>query len=148
EGYGKAVNVGFDRARGHYILLFESDDFLEPEMCEALYCHALTTSVDIVKSNGFFSFENNVSSPKPLYSASRVGKHGDARAVYKDTWFRHPCLWNALYRREYLIEKGVRMPETPGASFQDVSFLLALYCSAESMYLANGPYYHYRIHAA
>src|SRR5690606_710472 len=78
EGYGKAVNVGFDRARGHYILLFESDDFLEPEMCEALYCHALTTSVDIVKSNGFFSFENNVSSPKPLYSASRVGKHGDA----------------------------------------------------------------------
>lgn len=39
-GYGASVNKGFDIAKGEYIGIVESDDFIAPEMYEEMYNYA------------------------------------------------------------------------------------------------------------
>ena len=36
-GYGNSMNIGMDKARGEYIGIVESDDYVERDMCEFLY---------------------------------------------------------------------------------------------------------------
>ena len=55
-GYSKAVNCGIKLARGEYIGIIESDDWVEPTMYEKLYRRA-DGSVDIVKC-GFWTFNS------------------------------------------------------------------------------------------
>ena len=48
EGYGKAMNVGIDRAHGKYIGIVESDDYILPEMYQILYETAEAYQLDAV----------------------------------------------------------------------------------------------------
>lgn len=50
-GYGRAVNHGIELAKGEYIGIIESDDWIEPTMYEKLYQKAVETNSDITKSN-------------------------------------------------------------------------------------------------
>ena len=54
-GYGNSMNRGLDMARGEYIGIVESDDWVEPDMFEKLYQAAKAAKADVVKSN-FFLF--------------------------------------------------------------------------------------------
>ena len=54
SGYGNSMNVGFDAARGEYIGILESDDFIEENMLELHYYLAKTNDVEVVKSNFYF----------------------------------------------------------------------------------------------
>ena len=40
SGYGDSMNKGLEMARGKYIAILESDDFLEPEALEYMYGEA------------------------------------------------------------------------------------------------------------
>lgn len=48
-GYGASVNKGFDIAKGEYIGIVESDDFIAPEMYEEMYNYAKKLDADVVK---------------------------------------------------------------------------------------------------
>ena len=50
QGYGVAMNIGIQQAKGQYIGILESDDFVEPNMFEELYSIALQNDVDFIKS--------------------------------------------------------------------------------------------------
>lgn len=50
-GYGKAVNAGIARARGKYIGIIESDDWIAPDMYEKLFAQAEKTGAEITKGN-------------------------------------------------------------------------------------------------
>ena len=61
RGYGHTINVGLNNAKGEYVGIVESDDYVLPEMFETLYLHAEKDQLDFVKSD-FFLFwksENN-----------------------------------------------------------------------------------------
>ena len=49
-GYGASVNKGFDIAKGEYIGIVESDDFIAPEMYEEMYNYAKKLDADVVKT--------------------------------------------------------------------------------------------------
>lgn len=53
SGYGHSMNTGLKCARGEYVGIVESDDFIEPNMFEELYRLAKTHGVKVVKSNFF-----------------------------------------------------------------------------------------------
>ena len=53
-GYGSSMNVGLEQARGTYIAIVESDDFIDSDMMERLYEMAETYNLDIVKSTCYF----------------------------------------------------------------------------------------------
>lgn len=53
-GYGKAVNAGIARARGKYIGIIESDDWIAPDMYEKLFAQAEKTGAEITKGNFYW----------------------------------------------------------------------------------------------
>ena len=49
SGYGATMNMGLDMARGKYVGIIESDDYIEPEMFEILYNEAENNELDVVR---------------------------------------------------------------------------------------------------
>lgn len=56
-GYGDSMNQGLKRAKGEYIGIVESDDFVDKKMFEVLYNMALQYKADIVKSSFYQYWE-------------------------------------------------------------------------------------------
>ena len=51
SGYGNTMNIGIDQARGKYIGIVESDDYIDANMFERLYMTAELYQAEIVKSD-------------------------------------------------------------------------------------------------
>ena len=145
SGYGASMNRGLDAARGRYVAILESDDFLEPGALELLHAEAERTGADVVKAD-FYLFWSRPSERRERFGivddreASRVLAPLDDLAVF----FRKPSIWSALYRREFLERSGVRFLETPGASYQDCGFSFKVWASARSVAFLSEPVLNYR----
>ena len=53
-------------------------------------------------------------------------------------------LWTALYRKSFLLTHNIRLNESPGASYQDASFIFLTGLLAKSVYHLDEPLYWYR----
>ena len=53
-----------------------------------------------------------------------------------------PAIWSCVYRRGVI--EGLRLPETPGAAFQDTYFSMRLLLSAARAVWSDRPFYRYR----
>lgn len=146
-GYGNSMNVGLDHASGEYVAIVESDDFIEPDMLERLYSTAEKYQTDIVKSNYYSYSENNGEERNvytKIYEEIEVNKEFCPLSKPQLFWGTQ-AIWSALYRRAFLVSNNIRFNETPGASYQDISFAFQTYACAESAVLISDAFYHYRI---
>ena len=64
-GYGVAVNHGIELARGEYVGIIESDDWIEPTMYEKLYNNAVKNNSDVVKCS--FYVYNSLAQKEKIY---------------------------------------------------------------------------------
>ena len=136
-------------AKGRYIAILESDDFYSEEILECLYNLIEYTNADYVDSD--FIETRRVGSKYHYEYSSKyfdTSKYDDIiygsdnhRALLSAT----SAIWTGLYRKKFLVENEIRLNESPGASFQDVSFRFLVCCAARSSrHLKRGLYY-YRI---
>ena len=146
-GYGNSMNVGLDRASGEYIGIVESDDFIEPDMMERLYLEAKLYTLDIVKSNCFLYLDNNgIEQNQEINIFDDLPINETIIPIEKPELFiKLQTIWSALYAKDFLIRNGIRFNETPGASYQDVSFSFQVFACAKKVRLLQDAYYHYRI---
>lgn len=130
-GYGHTINLGIANARGEYVGILESDDFCQPTMYETLYRHAAEHDLDIVRStyNLYWSEPVERIEPVPCGFGVEYGVVFDPRA-YRQCFLFSPALWSMLVRRSIIEDNGLRLLETPGASFQDTSFSFKLWACA------------------
>jgi glycosyltransferase involved in cell wall biosynthesis len=56
-----------------------------------------------------------------------------------------PSIWAAVYRRDFLARNAIDFRETPGASFQDTSFVHKCWMAANRSVLTNRAYLNYRV---
>lgn len=152
SGYGNSMNRGFDAACGEYIGIVESDDYAELNMFECLYKVASENKLDVVKSSYYFYY----SQPKERNEKQEIVSHVMCNKTFCPTtdfkskmemveFFNiKPTIWSAIYRRDFIREKGIRFHETPGASYQDASFNFKVWCSAERVQLLRDAFLHYR----
>lgn len=142
-GYGKAVNAGLDVARGKYIGIVEPDDWVEPDMYEYLYGIAEQQNVQMVRSD-YYRYTSARGDEKidlmPQGDVGMVMQPRERSAVF----YCRPTVWAALYRRDFLEENGIRMLESPGASYQDVAFNFKTLARVERMWLTSRALVHYR----
>ncbi len=144
SGYGATMNLGMREARGEYIGIVEGDDWVEPDMFACLHALACEHDVPVVKSS-FYEYHTDGTSKAqdyiPSADAERVICPADRSAIF----YRQPAIWNGIYGRRFLTENGIDFLETPGASYQDISFNFKVLMCAEKVWLSSRAFYHYRM---
>lgn len=149
SGYSTAVNKGIDLAKGEYIGIIESDDWIEPNMYEELYKSAKKYDTDVTK--GMFTSYN---STLPLGTRDEVYRNPSGidltfapEGAFKITeWPKlmafHASIWSSIYRASFI--KKIKVPETAGASYQDFPFMIDVMCRAERISVVKLPFVHWR----
>ncbi len=145
-GYGNTLNVGLSEARGEYIGIVESDDFIDSDMMQRLLELIENTGAEVVKSGYCYcsigeSLDGVDSDNLKGFPINKLINPINEESVF----LMAQSIWSALYRKDFLTENNIRFHETPGASFQDVSFAFQVMANAKRVYLEDKPYYHYRI---
>lgn len=144
---GYAKNLGIEAAKGEYIGIVESDDYVALDTYERLYTCAAQYHTDIIKGNyKAFTGEGKervyalkaVSLNKGDYNHV-IGLQGSNRFFNWDMY-----TWTGIYKKLFLEKFHIRHNESKGASFQDVGFWLQTFAFAKTAYLLPGYFYHYR----
>jgi glycosyltransferase involved in cell wall biosynthesis len=145
-GYGKAVNAGIARARGKYIGIIESDDWIAPDMYEKLFAQAEKTGAEITKGN-FYWVTNSAKGEMFLFKPwTELAKCGEVFTLEEkpNLFMDHSSLWSALYRRDFLEKHHIRFQESAEACYQDWPFCADVYSAAESITMLPEPFVYYR----
>ena len=149
-GYGVAVNHGIALARGEYIGIVESDDWIEPTMYEKLYNNAVLNNSDVVKC-GFFVYD----STKPTEHQNRKYHHNPRQCIEK--WpshvftikefplciSMHASIWAGLYKSSFV--KNIKLVESRSSSYQDFPFLIQVMCTAKRISVVKEYLVHWRV---
>lgn len=151
-GYGASVNKGLDIARGEYISIIESDDFIEPAMYEEMYEYAKKLDADVVKVPYYEYWDKTATEDeivKPCCWQKLVNNIPQNKTFsieeYPVLMSTHPSIWSALYKREYLKNKDIRCIEEKGAGYVDNHFRVQVYCQTDKLSFLNKSFNYYRL---
>lgn len=145
SGYGASLNLGLAQASGEYIGIIEPDDFANKNMYYDLYNLANKFDADMVKSNYYrYYSEKNVAKIKKDVKKSKAGKLINI-FDYPDFIKKNPAIWSGIYKNNTLKKYNIKFLETPGASYQDVSFHFKTVAVANRLVLTDKAYIYYRL---
>lgn len=138
-GFSAARNAGLDAATGTYIQFVDSDDWIEPNMVEALVIYAQQTHADIVRC-GYYE-EDGL---QHLAFCSTAQTHcPDQNTLIVDLMndgLMSGALWNKLYRHSALGETRFR-----NGYSEDILFNYLLLAKEPKVVYVSEAYYHYRV---
>lgn len=145
--YGHKLNIGFEAAEGKYVGILESDDKLCLDMVENLYGIASRYGTDVAGGNvsRMFNYKGQQVEygVKTYQDTSYYG-----RLIEKEKepiQYAHGAVFASLYKKSFLMEKNIKVNETPGASFQDQGLSFLTDILAERAYYIDLPVYRYRV---
>lgn len=149
-GVGYQFNTGLRAARGKYIGICESDDYLLPDMYMSQYEIAVKYDLDVLKSNVLRFCEGENGDEYSFLFALSADQTIYNKVLYPQVDSRFLKLgvngfWSGLYRREFLEENALWMNETKGASYQDITFSFLTELYAVRAYVMSDAYYCYRM---
>lgn len=119
---GESRNRGIEAATGEFIGFFDDDDYCEPTMYEQLYraannkkscvalCERNAIDLDTRVTQAYKDIQNN----NIEHCIEQLLKNNNANSAL--------LVWDFIYNREFLIEKGIRFVDTKNMSAEDVIF--------------------------
>ena len=151
SGYGDSMNRGLETARGRYVAILESDDFLDPEALEYMAERCERERLDLLKCNFYLYWSNPGAEQLNRHNLyfSAVSPEMELMGVHRavdvpEIFWAKASIWSVMYRRAFLEENNVRFLPTPGASFQDTSFSFKAFACAERVAYSCRAFLHYR----
>lgn len=147
SGYGSTMNQALALAKGEYIGIVESDDYIASDMYEKLYETAEKWRLDFVKSDYNLLWEREDGTKLLQHRALTDREDMYGRVIEPneelEAYFLEKFTWNAIYKRVFLLYNHIRYNETPGASYQDNGFWFqTLYFAKRVMFLQEAFYYY------
>lgn len=150
KSYGAQVNQGISNAKGKYIAILETDDYVDAHMYESLYEIAEKYNVDYVKADyeKFYTLKNG------QRIIEKVKLWNEEAQMYNKVISPKQCeylythdfsVWKGIYRRDFLIENKIWLNESPGAAFQDIGFMELVLANAKTAYYSDYSFYRYRL---
>ena len=151
SGYGDSMNQGIEKARGRYIAILESDDYLDPEALEYMVKKADEYGLDVYKCNFWFYWSDSLSQHAYRHNlyheaigARMISMGPHCPADCPEIFWAKPSIWSAIYNRDFLNRNRIRFLPTPGASYQDSSFTFKVFACAKRVAYSGRPFLHYR----
>lgn len=150
RSYGYQVNLGIREARGEYIAILETDDWVEPDMYRVLYDIAQKHSLDMIKADyeDFFITPNG----KKLIRQNRMWEKFPERyqKVYQpkeiqEIWWLDRNVWKGIYKKSFLINNEIYFNESQGAAYQDIGFMQMVLAHAQRVMYIDQSFYRYRV---
>lgn len=142
SGYGDSLNKAISLARGKYIGIVESDDYIDLAMYENLTGIAEKHNAEVVKSDFYNVYDDFVSKANivPMGDADRLISPIYTPAILK----AQPSIWSAIYLKDYLQRAGIYFTDSPGAAFQDTAFNLKALTLSDKIWLTDTAYVYYQ----
>ncbi len=149
SGYSATVNKGIELARGKYIGIIESDDWIEPNMYEVLYENATKYNTDVTKG-GFWKYNSTLPKSKQneyYKNPSNIDlRLAPKKAFHITEWPQllafHASIWSSIYRADFI--KKIKLADTAGASYQDFPFMVEVLCRAQNISVVPKGFVHWR----
>lgn len=147
KSYGHQLNLGLNAAKGEYIAIVESDDYISNKMFEEQYYIAKKYKVDFIKAN-YKIFYGIPSERKFTYididkSKKFYNKVVNARKNL-EIFNTNLVIWTGIYNKAFLDKNKIRFNESLGASYQDNGFYFQTYCMADKIWFMTNDYYRLR----
>ena len=148
-GLASARNAGLDSATGRYVLLIDSDDYIEPRTLATLRTAIAQSAADIIRfdlimhrAQGAAAYRNQYA--PGLYVGAAV-RDRLVLPILRDTGtlLLSACLH--AYRRAYLNENGLRFVSERLVLSEDFLFTLCAFYCAKRVYITNELLYHYEM---
>ena len=152
-GATAARKAGLRMASAPYVTFVDSDDWIEPELCETLYDMAVSTGAELVIGAHFREDEDmqrveRSSLPDGYYHRQRMERdvfpklfHND----FRDAWSIYPYLCGKLFLRRQLqpllerVDDDIRLGEDACVTYPYI-------LQSQSLAIVHRPLYHYAQH--
>jgi len=138
KGLATTRNTAINVSTGKYILVVDSDDYIEPNMIQLLYEKAIIDNADIVVSDFYFEYSN-----KTIYCSDylSLNENNHLKDLIGFNNSQAP-LWNKLVNSDLYKKKECRVPD--GLNYyEDRYTVLRLYYFANKIVKINQAFYHY-----
>jgi len=141
-GLSAARNTGLSQAKGTYVYFLDSDDVPLPDALLSVAREARDARLDLIRGT-YLEFEDGSlrETDHPVDSCAA----GNGREIFLHQHRRgeyEPMVWQGIYRRTFLQEHDLRMPE--GLLFEDEVFSAAACFLAERAAVVSRPLVRYR----
>ena len=137
-GVSAARQAGLETVTGEYVIHSDPDDWVEPQMLEALYRKAVAEDADMVICDMYKDFGD-----KCLYYKQDVtdtNPHSILNDIFRNKIHGSCC--NKLIKRSCMNKYGAKFPK--GVNYcEDVCFLVQLLKHDINVTYLNKAYYHY-----
>lgn len=148
KSYGYQVNRGIDEAHGEYVGIVETDDFVDTGMYAHLYEMAVRYgNVDVAHCDSVLMRRTGSYEVRRVFGQKYEGRYRK-RFANGDLLSRHLSdynVWDAIYRRIFLLKNKIHCNESHGAAYQDIGFLQQVHTFAESVIYSPSMLYYYRM---
>lgn len=141
---GRARNIGLFYATGEYVGFADSDDWVEPEMFEALLSEAEENRQDVVicrhlrdRGNDFAKLADKGNGK--IYRTVIDTEEKRRQLIVENTMSY--AVWDKVIRRSLLTENEITFPE--GLAYEDIYFGSLLHLYARKIARIDKVYYHY-----
>ena len=138
-GLSDARNAGMAIATGEYMGFIDSDDYIAPEMYQALINRMMGDSSDIAACGVEMVYEDGTPSRLLTVNGQCVLCTQDAlEAIISESWLKQP-VWYKLYKSELIRD----VPFPVGKYHEDVFWSYQAVASAARVSVFDTPYYFY-----
>ena len=110
SGYGDSMNRGLETARGRYVAILESDDFLDPEALEYMAERCERERLDLLKCNFYLYWSNPGAEQLNRHNLyfSAVSPEMELMGVHRavdvpEIFWAKASIWSVMYRRAFLV---------------------------------------------